>query len=298
MKKPTITALILTRNEASRLPGCLKNLAWVDEIIVLDDHSSDQTLEIAKKFKAKIYKRKLDNFANQRNFGLTKVKTDWVFLIDADEEVGPELRREIQEAIKQKENDGYYFPRKNIIFGQWIKQSGWFPDYQLHLFKTKKGKYFGQVHERVKLEGKAAYLKNALIHHNYQTVSQYLQKLDQYTTLAAQAKIKSGEGADFKKILKEPIAEFLKRFFAEKGYQDGFHGLVLSLLQAFAALVVLVKVWEIQGFKPQRLLLDDFVLTTKKLGKEISYWLTTVLIKETKSPFKKYRLKLKRRLLK
>ena len=297
MKKPTITALILTRNEAKRLPDCLENLNWADQIIVIDDQSEDETVEIAKKNGAVVYERKLDNFAAQRNFGLKKVKTDWVFLIDADEETTPELKKEIKEAIGKKEYDGYFFPRKNIIFGKWIEHTGWYPDYQLHLFKIKKGRYTNLVHEQVKLDGQAGYLKHYLIHHNYQTVSQYLKKLDHYTTLAAKMKVKSGHQFDPKDIFKEPASEFFKRFFAEKGHQDGLHGLILSLLQAFSTLITFVKIWEIQGFKTQELPMSDFVPEMKKLGKETSYWLTTTLIEKHQPSIKKYGLKLKRRWL-
>ena len=132
--KPDITAVVLAKNEEENLPRCLKSLNWVKEIILIDDYSTDKTVEIAKSFGAKVYQRKLDNFQEQRNWALKKVKTSWVLMVDPDEEVSAEMRQEILEVVEKNQYDGFRFPRKNIIFGKWIKHTGWYPDWQLHLF--------------------------------------------------------------------------------------------------------------------------------------------------------------------
>lgn len=296
MNKNEITAVVLTKNEEARLPQCLAALSWVDQILVIDDYSSDKTVEIAENLGAKVYQKKLKDFQSQRNYALKKVKTPWVLFIDADEEVPEKLKREIKSAIKKKEFAGFKFPRKNIIFDKWIKHSGWHPDYQLHLFRTDKGKYIGKVHEQAEVKGKVGRLKSHLLHQNYQTISQYLEKLEHYTTLAAQSAIESGYKFKPQDLISKPAEEFFRRFFAEKGYKDEFHGLVLALLQAFSELILYLKVWEKQGFKPQELPFSDFVSQMKKLGQETTYWMATTLAKETKNPAKKFFLKLKRRL--
>lgn len=288
--KQKITAAILTKNEEKNLPFCLKSISWVDEVIIVDDNSTDKTIILAKKAKAKIFKRKLDDFASQRNFALSQVKTPWVLLIDADERVTPQLAEEIKLAVKSKKFNGYRFPRKNVIFGKWVKYSGWYPDWQLHLFKTKKGKYIKKVHEQVKIEGRVSELKSALLHNNYQSISQYLTKIVPYTSLEAENLIDSGYKFAWVDLLKKPLGEFLRRFFAEEGYQDGIHGLALSLLQAFAELIVYLRIWEKNGFLPQET--EGVFSEIEKASSQIDYWIA----QKSPSSLKKLQLKIKRKL--
>jgi glycosyltransferase involved in cell wall biosynthesis len=287
VEKTGITAVILAKNEEKNLPQCLESVAWVDEVIVVDDQSTDKSVSLAKKAGAKVYHRKLDDFALQRNFALSKVKTEWVLLIDPDESVPSKLKEEILQAKKLKDFAGFYFPRKNIIFGQWIKHSGWSPDYQLHFFRMKKGKYVGKVHERVEVEGKVGYLKTSLIHENFQSISQYLEKLIHYTQLEAEKQVKSGYQFSWSDLIQKPLDEFLRRFFAEKGYQDGIHGLALCLLQAFSELMVYLRVWEEEGF-PTGPTKNVFSELEKAIG-QLQYW----LVKQSKNPIKKLLGKLK-----
>lgn len=288
MKKPLLTAVILTKNEEENLPRCLGSIDWIEEIIVVDDDSIDKTVEIAEKAGAAVYRRKLDDFCSQRNFVLSKVKTPWVFFIDADEESTEELAKEIKQAIKSDEYDGYRFPRKNIIFGKWIEHSGWYPDYQLHLFKKDKGRYVRKVHEQVEVNGKVGDLQSSLVHYNYQSISQYLEKLFRYTTLEAENQSESGYRFSWADLWQKPLSEFLRRFFAERGYKDGIHGLVLSLLQAFSELIVYLKIWEKEGFKEEEI--SEVFDKIKMSQKEINYWLE----KQERNPFKKVLRKITR----
>jgi glycosyltransferase involved in cell wall biosynthesis len=287
MQKTGITALILAKNEEKNLPKCLESVAWVDDIIVIDDQSTDKTVVLAEKAGTKVYKRKLDDFASQRNFALSKVTTEWVLLVDPDETVPQELQKEIIKAMKLKGFAGFYFPRKNIIFGQWIKHGGWSPDYQLHFFRTKKGNYVGKVHEQVEIKGKVGYLKTSLIHENYQSVIQYLEKLIHYTELEAEKQIKNGYNFFWPDLIQKPLDEFLRRFFAEEGYKDGIHGLALSFLQTFSQLVVYLRIWEKEGFPsgPTKNVFSQL----EKVIDHLQYW----LVKKSKNPVKKILLKLK-----
>jgi len=298
MTKAKITAVVLTKNEEERLPKCLASLSWVDQILVIDDFSSDETIKVAKDFGAEVYQKRLVDFQSQRNYALKKVKTPWGLFIDADEEVPDELRKEIALAIKKKGLAGFYFPRRNIIFGKWIEHSGWYPDYQLHLFRTDKGKYVGKVHETVEVKGKTGYLKSHLLHQNYQTISQYLEKLGHYTTLSAKKVIESGHEFKPQDLIKKPAEEFFKRFFAEEGYEDGLHGLALALLQAFSELILYLKVWEKQGFKEvkKERFLEKVEKELVKIGKELRYWFLTSRIREESNFLKRAALKIKRRL--
>lgn len=287
MQKTGITALILAKNEEKNLPRCLEAVAWVDEIIVIDDQSTDKTVVLAEKAGAKIYQRRLDDFASQRNFALAKVTTEWVLLVDPDETVPQELQKEIFKAIKLKGFAGFYFPRKNIIFGQWIEHSGWFPDHQLHFFRTKKGMYVGKVHEQVEVKGKVGYLKTPLIHENNQSITQYLEKLIHYTELEAEKQMKAGYQFSWPDLIQKPLDEFLRRFFAEEGYKDGIHGLALSFLQTFSQLVVYLRIWEKEGF-PSGPTKNVFSQIEKAID-QLQYW----LVKKSKNPFKKILQRLK-----
>lgn len=282
-----LTAVILAKNEEGGLPNCLKSISWVDEIILVDDYSVDKTAEIAKKVGARILKRKLDNFGSQRNFALSKVKTPWVLFIDPDEEVTPELAEEIRQAVQSGKFDGFRFPRKNIIFDKWIKHSGWYPDWQTHLFKTAKGRYIGKVHEQVEVKGRIGELKNHLIHHNYQSISQYLEKMFRYTSLEAENQISQGYRFLWSDLIRKPLSELLRRFFAEEGYKDGVHGLALSVLQAFSELVVYLKIWEAQGFIEEET--PNVFEEIRKATSEVNWWIAA----KTKNPLKKILQKLK-----
>ena len=296
-----LTAVILAKDEEKVLPRCLKSLKFVDEIVLVDDGSVDKTVEIAEKFDARIYQRRLDDFSSQRNFALSKVKTKWVLMIDPDEEVPGELAREINNAIRQDRSAGFEFPRKNLMFDHWIQHAGWWPDYQCHLFQTKLGHYDELVHEQVKIEGKVSRLKNSLTHYNYESISHFMsdRKFNLYTDLEAQQLYKSDYEFFWFDLIGKPIDEFLRRFFAEKGYRDGLVGLILCLLQSFKELVIYAKVWELGGRK-NNLAGQEMV---KELGerivgkvKEFGYWFSSALIDLTDNKVKKTLLKIKRKL--
>ncbi|MDP3888720.1 MAG: glycosyltransferase family 2 protein [bacterium] len=287
MSKLGLSAVVLTKNEEKNLPVCLKSIEWVDEIIVVDDESIDKTLEIAKHGKAVIYKRKLDDFSSQRNFALSKVQTNWVLFLDPDEEVTPELAKEIQKAIKTDAFDAYRFPRKNIIFGKWIEHSGWYPDFQTHLFKKAKGKYVEKVHEQVEIEGKIGDLTSPFLHHNYDSISHYLEKGMRYTTLEAENKLDKGYKFVWQDLISKPLSEFLRRFFAEEGFKDGVHGLALSLLQSYLELLVYVKIWEKEGFKESEV--SGVFQEIDGATKELDFWVA----QRSKSPLRKILHKLR-----
>jgi len=287
MDKLGVTAIILAKNEDNFLPACLESISWVDEMVIVGDEPTEEVLNISKQAEAKIYRRKLDNFCNQRNFALTKVKTPWVLLIDPDEQMTPELAGEMQEAVKNGGFDAYRFPRKNIIFGKWIEHTGWYPDWQTHLFKTAKGKYVGKIHEQVEINGTVGDLKSVLLHNNYQSVSQYLEKNFKYTSLEAERQLDSGYQFAWRDLIQKPSSEFLRRFFVEEGYKDGIHGLTLSLLQSFMELLVYIKIWENRGFPAEETpeVFDQF----DKSMKDVDYWVAL----KTKNPLRKILHKLR-----
>ena len=297
-----LSVVISAYNEEKNIKDCLESVKWASEIILVDSGSTDKTVEIAKNYQVKIFPQPNNLMLNvNKNYGFTQVTNDWILNLDADERVTPELKEEINQTIEQSNNetiDGYWLPRKNIIFGKWIKSQMWWPDYQLRLFRNGQGQFPEKhVHEKIEIKGETVQLKNPLIHENYSSVSQFLYKMDKiYTDNETEAFLKSGKKISWVDSLRWPVADFLKTFFFQEGYKDGLHGLVLSFLQAFYAEVTFVKIWEKQGFKEEELKLKEINKEFKKSGKEVNYWLWEAQIRETKNQLQKLIFKLKRKL--
>jgi len=235
-----------------------------------------------------------------KNYGFEKATSDWILSLDADERITPELAQEIRMMTNQYNNHaGYWIPRKNIIFGKWIEHTGWYPDYQLRLFKKGKGKFLEKhVHEMLHVEGETAKLQHPLLHLNYETVQQFIGKMSTiYTPNEAKNLQEKGYKVSYFDVITMPAKEFISRFFAQQGYKDGFHGLVLSLLQAFYYLLIVINVWqeekftEIKGDKEYLF----FAKELRKIQKELMYWYVTSLVEIHKNPIKKLQRKIKRK---
>lgn len=300
-----ISVVISAYNEEEKIVDCLKSVDWVDEVIVIDNSSTDDTAVIAKRNKAKVFLRPNNFMLNSnKNYGFTKAKNEWIFSLDADERVTSELKNEIISIFSGNNQlpDGFWIPRKNIIFGKWIRYSIWWPDYQLRLFKKIKGKFPEKdVHEMVDLIGDVHKLSGPLVHYNYETVSQYIYKMDKiYTENAVKNIIESGKKLQWYEVIRMPAADFLKTFFLQKGYKDGLHGLLLSMLQAFYAEIVFAKVWEKQGF-PEYIsnnFVKEFVSEFRRMAREFYYWILTSLIEEERGGIKKLYYQIIRKKLK
>lgn len=296
-----LSVVVSAYNEEKNIADCLKSVSWADEIIVVDSGSIDKTSQIAKEHKAKVFRRENNLMLNvNKNFGFGRATNEWILNLDADERVSRELAAEIQKTLKNsKDISGYWMPRKNIIFGKWIQNSIWWPDLHLRLFKKGRGRFAEKhVHEHVELQGKAGTLKNALIHENYQSISQYLYKLDKiYTESEVENFLRNKGTITYLDAIRFPFHDFLKTFFSQKGYKDGLHGLVLSMLQAFYSFIVFAKVWEKKGFKEENSssFLGDLYTEGKKIVLEYQYWFLTEFIENAKNPLKKIYLRTQRK---
>lgn len=286
---PMLSVVISVYNEEKRLSKTLASASFADEIIVVDNSSIDRTPLIAKEYTKRIYTR--PNYAmlnTNKNFGFTKATGDWILSLDSDEIITPDLAKEIKEVIVNQQSaiSGYWIPRKNLIFGKWIQHGIWWPDYQLRLFKKGKGKFPEQhVHEMIALEGTSEKLIHPLEHDNYSSISQFIRKMDTiYTENEVENRLKKGEKIVWTDAISYPGGDFIKTFFAQEGYKDGLHGLVLSMLQAFYMFTVFAKMWEKRGFFEYNN--GDFLVNTQKQfsrnWKELKYWYYTLRIKRAK----------------
>lgn len=273
-----ISAVINTLNEEKNIAQVINSLKWVDEIIVCDMYSEDKTVEIVKKMGARVVFHKRTSYVEPaRNFAISKASHEWILILDADEEIGEELAAKIKEiAEKEVDSDYVIIPRKNIIFGKWMKATMWWPDYNIRLFKKGKVTWSDKIHIPPKTEGQGLDLpaeeKYAILHHHYTSIDQFVTRLNRYSSIQAKQMVKDGYKFDWKDLIIKPLGEFLSRFFAKRGFEDGLHGLTLSLLQAFSFLVMYLKVWGMEKFEGKDLKLDELRNITKAGGKEIDYW--------------------------
>lgn len=245
-----ISAIIIAGNEEENIRECLESVRWCDEIILIDSESKDKTVEIAKEYTEKVFIKKWEGFAVQKRYSLEQAKNEWVISIDADERVSSELKTEIEKLLESETKyDGYKIPRENYFLNKAIKTCGWYPDYQLRLFQKNKTKVTDRkVHEGFIVQGQVEKLQNVIIHYTHQKISETISKINYYSTLEAEEKFE-------KKIVKpsqiviHPIAAFLNHFISRKGYKDGVHGLMISLIHAMTNMLTYMKLWEMQNVK-------------------------------------------------
>jgi glycosyltransferase involved in cell wall biosynthesis len=221
----SLSVILITRNEAANIRACLESVAWVDEIIVVDSGSTDETTAIARSMGARVYEHDWPGFGPQKNRALGYATSDWVFSIDADERVTPELRAEIEHAMLKGEADGYSCPRLSQFCGTFVRHSGWYPDYVLRLFRRGMGRFSDSlVHESVQLTGIAARLKSPLLHYSYLTMKDVERKVEHYSTAAAQQMHQAGKRSDWVGAAMSAGWAFVRTFIIRKGMLDGLVG--------------------------------------------------------------------------
>ena len=294
-----ISVVVSAFNEEKKLDECLQSVGKIaSEIIVIDNSSTDKTSDIAKKYTDKVFRKEnLMMLNTNKNFGFSKASCEWILNLDADERMTDELSEEILK-LENPAFDGFLIPRKNIIFGKWIEHTGWYPDYQLRLFRKDKGKFEEKhVHEMIRVDGLTDKLNNPIMHFNYENLTQFLDKMiKNYTVSEAENLIKNKHVFKGLDLFTVPISEFVKRFFMQKGYRDGMYGLSLSLLMAFYHLIVMLRVWEMLKYPEDRNTLTLLKEGGETLKKEINYWGYQIKIEEQNSMLKRNALKLKRKV--
>ena len=231
---PALTAILIAYNEELDLPRALASLASVaDEIILVDSGSTDHTCDIAREAGARVYTRKLDSLAEQKNYAASFAINNWVLSIDCDEELSPELRASIL-AWKQTTPDqnGYDFPLMTKYLGGWIRHSGWYPDYKLRLYRRDHGKFVSVLHEGVKIDGPAGRLKGHLLHYTVRSYAEHKAKLDFLSTMAAEDMFSHGRKSWRAAMILAPPWTFVQRLVFQLGVLDGRRGWLLAWLSA------------------------------------------------------------------
>jgi len=245
-----LSAIILTKNEEKNIKDSLVSLRFCDEIIVIDDYSSDKTTEIAKSLGSKIYKRELKaDFSKQRNFGLAKASGDWVLFLDPDERISKDLSEEILDKIKNKNINGYFFKRYDYLWGKKIKHGEIGTLRILRLAKRSAGRWARSVHEFWQINGKISTLKNPILHYPHQSLSEFISRINFFSDLHAKANFKEGKRSNLVKIIFWPIAKFIYGFFFKFGFMDGEVGFVVAIVMSMHSFLAWSKLWVYQNQK-------------------------------------------------
>ena len=270
-----ISAVINTLNSEKDLETCLSSVSFVDEILVVDMHSADATVSIAKRFGARV--EQIDQelpVELVRNKSVALAKHDWVLLLDPDEIVAEGLQAKITSLSSHDWNacSAFRLPRKNLIFDHWMQHSGWWPDYQVRLFKKSAVRWSGKIHEQPTVSGKvqdfSANPDIAISHSNYNSFTEYFEKFQRYTDSEAMSLVETSVSADT--ILTTFFEEFFRRYYAQLGWKDGLHGTSLTFLQSFYQITVQLKMWEKTGFNKQTTAISSGVIW--KILSDWRYW--------------------------
>ncbi|MDP2981362.1 MAG: glycosyltransferase family 2 protein [Candidatus Omnitrophota bacterium] len=244
-----LSVVTIAKNEEANIAACINSAkGWADEHIVVDDFSSDRTVEIAKANGAIVFQRHMDIEGVHRNWAYERAKNEWVLSLDADEEVTQELKDEISRAIQSDEYVVYNIPLRTYIGNYWVQYGGWYPGGKDRLFKKTKFRYEETgVHPRVFYDGKCGHLKSDIIHKGYEDFAELFRGLNGQTTLEAQKWFNEGRKVGVGLMLWKATDRFFRAYIAKKGYKDGVVGFVVAANGALYQIFSYAKYWELQN---------------------------------------------------
>jgi len=243
MKKVPISVIILARNEENSITACISSVVeWADEVVVVDDQSTDRTKETAVSCGARVVSRKMDNEGRQRNWAYAQAQNDWVLSLDADEQAPAELKAEITQVLSNTNLSAYSIPIKTYIGDRWVQHSGWYPASKLRLFRQDRFRYEeAEVHPRAFVDGETGLLTKDIVHQGYPDFEHFLSSLNRQTTLEAQKWVRTGVGMTRGRIIRRVVDRFFRSFLRKEGYKDGFLGLMIAYFASAYQLISYAK---------------------------------------------------------
>lgn len=247
-----LSVVIITKNEEKRIKACLESVKWADEIIIVDNGSSDKTLEIARKYTNKIFVFTDPDFAAQRNYAFKETKGEWVLYIDGDERVLDNLRKEIEALITFGTSSAYAISRRNIIFGKEVNYGPYQHDWVIRLLKREDFEtWVGRVHEYPKFKGNLGYTKNSLLHLTHRNINQIVLKSLAWSKIDAKLRLEAGHPKMTKwRFIRIIISELFKQGIIRRGFFNGTIAVMDSILQVFSMYITYIRLWEMQQDKP------------------------------------------------
>ena len=244
-----LSVVTIAKNEEANIAACINSAkGWADEHIVVDDFSSDRTVEIAGANGAIVFQRKMDIEGVHRNWAYQRARNEWVLSLDADETVTEELKEEISGAISGGADfNAYSVPLRTYIGDYWVRYGGWYPAGKLRLFKKSKFKYEeAGVHPRIILDGICGHLTKDIIHKGYEDVSELFRGLNSQTTLEAQKWFNEKRKIGVFGMLWKAIDRFFRAYVRKQGYKDGIMGFVVAMNGALYQVFSYAKYWELK----------------------------------------------------
>ena len=251
----SVSAFIVCMNEESQIRRCLESVSWCNEIIIVDSGSTDKTLEICREFTDKVLFRSWTGYVDQKKFALEQCKSQWVLNIDADEEVSPELKKEMLLLLSDdKKNrlpiNGYQLSRVVYYLNRWWRHGGWYPEFRLRLCRKEATSWGGvDPHEKAVVTGKTIRLKGELYHYTYSDLTDQIARLNKFSSSAAKSIFGQGHRTTIAEILGRPVFRFIKFYIFKQGFRDGIAGLIVALLESYYVFLKYAKVWELQRQK-------------------------------------------------
>jgi glycosyltransferase involved in cell wall biosynthesis len=254
-----LSVVIITRNEAHRIQRCLESVRWADEIVVVDQHSTDGTADLCRQAGATVFSREMTaGFGEQKNFAMAQASQSWILSLDADEVVTSELRDSILRAVADPGSyAGFRIPRRTAYLGRFIRHCGWYPRPVVRLVRCDRARVTDAlVHEELVVEGPVGDLHADLLHYSYERLSDHLAKLDLYTTYDAEMLLRRGVRLTpltapwF--LLVRPLMVFIRKYVGQSGFREGWHGLILSGMAAFVVFMNYAKLWELRTTRATR----------------------------------------------
>lgn len=251
-----ISACIITGNEEKNIRRCLESLSWVDEIIVVDSFSTDRTAIISREYTQKVYQHEWLGYIGQRNLIKGMASHPWILFVDADEEVSPELRREIEEEFSTGEcrkYAAYEFPRMVKFLGRWIMHGNWYPDVKLRLFRKDLGICSGkEPHDLTIVNGPTKRLKGHLFHYTYDDIDSEINSLNSFSTISANGKYEDGISFKIVDLLFRPVFRFFRGYVLKLGFLNGIPGLIIEVSTAYGVFAKYAKLWERYNIKKDK----------------------------------------------
>lgn len=245
-----LSVILLVKNEEKKIEECLKSIhGWADEIILVDDFSSDKTVEIARRYTDKIFQRGMDKYGTQANWAFAQVENEWILSLNGHETVTDELKKEIAVILPiDTEHAAFDIPIRNYIGDYWLRYGGWYPASKVRLFRKDKFKYEEvEVHPRAFLNGKCGHLHSDIIHKGYPDIEHFVSSVNRQSTLEAIKWINSGRKMSLGRIIWRTVDRFFRRFLRKKAYKDGIYGLVISYCDSLYQILSYVKYLEMKN---------------------------------------------------
>ena len=250
MKRMTVSAVLITKNEEKNIKRCLESVKWVDEIVLVDGYSTDRTVEIAKSYGAKIVMHKFEgDFGMERNIGNESATSDWILALDADEVIPPKTREKIEEVLKNgSEFDAYNVPRLQYFLGKPLLHGGRYHSI-VNFFRRGKAKFSGKVHHLVLVDGETGQFDEPIEHYPFHTISEFLERHNRYTHYEALEMFEEFKDTKLNEVKRNlttrPLKLFFKTYIKKKGYKDGIVGLIFCILFSWSYFIKWAKYWEL-----------------------------------------------------